>query len=63
MLYMECHIKKYTNLWLSILFKYENASSARVDSLPPGTLVTIASWSLRPDHLEDVCTYILDIEI
>ena len=36
--------KKYTNWWPSISFKDENASSARVDSLPPGTLVTIASW-------------------
>jgi hypothetical protein len=53
--------KKYTNLWPSISFKDENASSARVDSLPPGTLVTIASWSLRPDPLEDV--YTLDTEI
>jgi len=41
--------KKYTNLWPSISFKDENAPSARVDSLPPGTLVTIASWSLKPD--------------
>jgi hypothetical protein len=55
--------KKYTNLWPSISFKDENASSARVDSLPPGTLVTIASWSLKPDPLEDVYTYTLDTEI
>jgi hypothetical protein len=50
-------------LWPSISFKDGNASSARVDSLPPGTLLTIASWSLKPDPLEDVYTYTLDTEI
>jgi hypothetical protein len=32
-----------------------------MDSLPKGTLVTIASWSLKPDPLEDA--YTLDTEI